>query len=110
MDNNMLRFQFASLLSRSPIRDDREEALIHLGYLVTNSGEYHRDALYLLAVTKYLLEDYENGRACAEELLRLEPDNHQVSERHRCSMLQMLRLSSSCMVGEKLIFGVEVQA
>lgn len=83
IDNNMLRFQFASLLSRSPIRDDREEALIHLGYLVTNSGEYHRDALYLLAVTKYLLEDYENGRACAEELLRLEPDNHQVSKLYR---------------------------
>ena len=78
MENNMLRFQFASVLARSPIKEDREEAVLHLGYLVTSSGEYHRDALYLLAVTHYLLEDYESGRACAEELLRLEPDNQQV--------------------------------
>lgn len=77
IEDNLLRFQFASVLARSPIKEDREEALLHLGYLVTSSGEYHRDALYLLAVTKYLLEDYEGGRAAAEELLRLEPDNHQ---------------------------------
>lgn len=78
MDDNLLRFQFASLLARSSEVEDRYEATLHLEYLVTSSSEYHRDALYLLAVTKYVLEDYDGGRACAEELCRIEPDNHQV--------------------------------
>jgi tetratricopeptide (TPR) repeat protein len=78
MDKNLFRFQYASVLSKSRVKEDKLEALLHLEYLVSSSPEFQRDALYLMAVTKYLLEDYDAGRACAEELLRIDPDNHQV--------------------------------
>lgn len=79
MDNDLRRFQYASVLARSCFQADRQEALIHLGFLVTSSTEYHRDALYLLTVTKYLEADYDGARGCAEELCRVDPDNIQVS-------------------------------
>ncbi len=79
MDNDLARFQYATALAHSAHNDDKREALLHLEYLVNNSSFYLRDCLYLLATVRYLLGDYDAARACAEELCRLEPDNHQVS-------------------------------
>lgn len=78
-ENNLYRFQLASLLACSPSVENRQEAVLHLSHLASSSGEFIRDALYLLSTTKYTLGDLAGARACAEELLRLDPDNVQVS-------------------------------
>lgn len=78
MDNDLLRFQYASVLAHSGHNDDLREALLHLEHLMNNSTTYFRDALYLLAVVKYLLGEYDAARSCAEELLCIDPENVQV--------------------------------
>jgi tetratricopeptide (TPR) repeat protein len=78
MDNDLLRFQYSSVLAHSGETNDLREALLHLEHLVNNSRTYYRDALYLLAVVRYLLEDYDAARSCAEELLCMDPENAQV--------------------------------
>jgi tetratricopeptide (TPR) repeat protein len=81
MDNNLLRFQYASILARSPLETDRREATLHLEYLISNDIKYLRDSLYILATLRFILHEYELARTCAEELLRIDPDNEQVSNR-----------------------------
>ena len=78
MDNSLIRFQYASLLARSTVETDRREAILHLEYLINHSPEYLRDTLYILATLRFLMHEYEAARACAEELLRIDPDNEQV--------------------------------
>jgi hypothetical protein len=78
MDNDLRRFQYACVLARSPHRHDRQESILHLEYLISNSPDYLRDSLYQLATVRYLLHDYEASRNCAEELCRIDPDNQQV--------------------------------
>lgn len=80
MDNNLIRFQYASLLARSNNELDKREAMIHFEYLINNDEKYLRDSLYLLATIKYILHDYEAARNCAEELCRIDPDNEQVKK------------------------------
>ncbi len=79
MDDDLLRFQYASMLSHSSEFHDWQEAVLHLEHLVNNSSNYFRDALYLLAVVRYLLGEFDAARSCAEELLCIDPDNMQVT-------------------------------
>ncbi|RYG96306.1 hypothetical protein EON65_54605 [archaeon] len=81
-DNQLLRFQYASVLCRSAQEQDRLEALLHLETLVMDkdSSAYMRDALYLMSVLRYVMGDYDAARSCAEELCRIDPDNPQVGK------------------------------
>lgn len=67
-------------MCRSAHEQDRLEALLHLEQLAMaqRSSSYMRDSLYLMAVLRYVMEDYDAARGCAEELCRLDPDNPQV--------------------------------
>ncbi len=79
MDNNLYRFQYASILAHSRKDMNRKEAVLHLEYLINNSEDYCRDSLYLLATLRYLMHEYQLAAACSEELCRIDPDNDQVS-------------------------------
>lgn len=87
MDNHLLRFQYASLLARSQTDYDRREAILHLEHLINHSPEYLRDSLYTLATLRFILHEYDAARACAEELLRIDPDNEQVPEKSDCTVI-----------------------
>lgn len=79
MDNNLIRFKYATILSHSKFLNDRREAIIHFEYLINQAPEYLRDSLFYLGRLRFGLKEFDAARACAEELLRIDPDNEQVS-------------------------------
>jgi hypothetical protein len=90
MDNNLFRFQYASILAHSGNDMNRKEAVLHLEYLINNSEDYCRDSLYLLATLRYLMHEYQLAAACSEELCRIDPDNDQVSHSQNLSMKELI--------------------
>mmetsp|Transcript_995 Transcript_995/g.1045 ORF Transcript_995/g.1045 Transcript_995/m.1045 type:complete len:164 (+) Transcript_995:64-555(+) len=82
MDNNLIRFKYATILSHSKFLNDRREAIIHFEYLINQAPEYLRDSLFYLGRLRFGLKEFDAARACAEELLRIDPDNEQVKNMH----------------------------
>lgn len=81
-NNDEIRFLYACALSRSGGKhseDDKRAAISHFAHLVQN-GVHIRDSLYNLALTEYVLADYEFARVHCEDLYRQDPDNKQVRD------------------------------
>jgi tetratricopeptide (TPR) repeat protein len=81
-DNNDKRFQYATILCKSPHENDRRESVIHFEYLMLNERNYIFDGLYNLSLVYYTLKDWESARAYCETLYREQPDNPQVRSLH----------------------------
>jgi tetratricopeptide (TPR) repeat protein len=96
MDSDQRRFEYASVLSRSAVDQDLQEAALHLEHIINNNtASYFRDALYLLSIVRYSLNDMDAARSCVEELLRFEPSNPQVS---LCLSVSYINVFSSSII------------
>eukprot|EP01041_Mallomonas_annulata_P005270 gene5270-10546_t len=82
-DNN--KFQLAMALSKSPLKEDKLEA-VHLFSEFTKKPSFMQDAFYGLSLTHYMLADYHVARQYIEELLRQNPDNTQYKDLHLAVM------------------------
>ncbi|KAI9321598.1 hypothetical protein BX666DRAFT_1851114, partial [Dichotomocladium elegans] len=71
------KFNYAWGLIKSKSRDQIGQGITLLTEIYTDSPERRRECLYYLALGHYKLGNYSEARQYNQQLLKLEPSNHQ---------------------------------
>lgn len=87
-NNNEIRFDLACALSKSKNKNDLYAAINHFKYLIDQHNQYFRDSMYHLALTYYILNEYDKTLNYCEEIYRQEPDNEKIKQLHLASVYQ----------------------
>jgi tetratricopeptide (TPR) repeat protein len=87
-NNNEIRFDLACALSKSIDKNDLYAAINHFKYLIDQRNQYFRDSMYHLALTYYVLNEYDKTLNYCEEIYRQEPDNEKIKQLHLAAVYQ----------------------
>jgi len=85
---NEIRFDLACALSKSKNKNDLYTAINHFKYFIDQRNQYFRDSMYHLALTYYILNEYDKTLIYCEEIYRQEPDNEQIKQLHLAAVYQ----------------------